>query len=312
MQVAFGTAQLFGLADPNRSRLLLEEAWRCGVRRFDTAPSYGGGRSEPAVGAFVRGRPDVELVTTKVGLRPSVGSRPTTRVAVDLAKRILPGPLQQRLRRTAASHTTGRFAVPDVQAGVHSSLRHLDGRLDRLLLHEVQAADVTDELLGLLDRFLADGDVEAVGIATANEHAAAASRAGGGRFTVAHLAVGPFQTQPTLDPSVTIIVGHGLLGPGGAALSALQRTVAGGGPAARRWADAVAGTAWAADGGLSRALLARATRTGVEEVIVATTRPERVEPTVRAARGDEPLPAEVGAALDDLVGATTTGDDRPR
>lgn len=46
----------------------LDEAWDGGVRYFDTAPFYGYGRSELAVGALLRERPrDAFVVSTKVG-----------------------------------------------------------------------------------------------------------------------------------------------------------------------------------------------------------------------------------------------------
>ena len=54
--VVLGTAHLFGLADAPTSERLLHDAWDLGVRRYDTAPLYGGGRSEPAVGALLADR----------------------------------------------------------------------------------------------------------------------------------------------------------------------------------------------------------------------------------------------------------------
>ena len=46
---------------------LMDAAWAHGVRRFDTASSYGGGRSEQTVGAWVRARkPEGLRLTSKV------------------------------------------------------------------------------------------------------------------------------------------------------------------------------------------------------------------------------------------------------
>lgn len=53
---------------------ILEEAWDCGIRYFDTAPHYGLGLSECRLGAFLATRPrDEYVVSTKVGrlLRPN-------------------------------------------------------------------------------------------------------------------------------------------------------------------------------------------------------------------------------------------------
>ena len=45
----------------------MDAAWERGVRRFDTASSYGGGRSERTIGAWVRARrPEGLALTSKV------------------------------------------------------------------------------------------------------------------------------------------------------------------------------------------------------------------------------------------------------
>jgi D-threo-aldose 1-dehydrogenase len=53
---------------------VLEAAWECGVRYFDTAPYYGHGQSEHRVGRFLRARPrDDFVLSTKVGRVLRVG-----------------------------------------------------------------------------------------------------------------------------------------------------------------------------------------------------------------------------------------------
>jgi D-threo-aldose 1-dehydrogenase len=48
--------------------LLLEAAWECGIRHFDTAPHYGLGLSERRLGRFLRTKPRTDyVVSTKVG-----------------------------------------------------------------------------------------------------------------------------------------------------------------------------------------------------------------------------------------------------
>ena len=68
---ALGCAPLGGLFEPvgeANARATVDEAWRLGVRTFDTAPHYGAGVSELRLGAALRGRPREELVlSTKVG-----------------------------------------------------------------------------------------------------------------------------------------------------------------------------------------------------------------------------------------------------
>lgn len=55
---------------------VLEAAWECGIRSFDTAPHYGLGLAERRLGAFLAGVPQGSIrVSTKVGrlLRPNPG-----------------------------------------------------------------------------------------------------------------------------------------------------------------------------------------------------------------------------------------------
>ena len=68
---ALGSAPLGGLYEPvgdAAARATVDEAWRLGVRTFDTAPHYGAGVAEQRLGAALRERPRSELVLcTKVG-----------------------------------------------------------------------------------------------------------------------------------------------------------------------------------------------------------------------------------------------------
>ncbi len=68
---ALGSAPLGGLYQPvgdAAARATVDEAWRLGVRTFDTAPHYGAGVAERRIGAALRERPRSELVLcTKVG-----------------------------------------------------------------------------------------------------------------------------------------------------------------------------------------------------------------------------------------------------
>lgn len=310
--VVLGTAHLFGLADAPTSERLLHDAWDLGVRRYDTAPLYGGGRSEPAVGALLADRrAAVRSLTTKVGLLPRTGPRSPVQLAGGVARRVLPAPVLGRARDVvgralgrgtgAADGTgpTGRFAPDAVRASVEESLRRLGGRVDRLLLHEVSPGDVDDELLGALRRLVDAGDVGAVGVATQNHLTRPALDRGAGLLTVAHVAVGPLSPPVDVPPGV-LVVGHGLLGGGGSHLAALREALAGPG-AGTAWDTAVAGTPFAGPDGLPAALLARGAALGLAEVLVATTRPARLARTVALARGEEPLPPAALAVLEHVA-----------
>ena len=67
-EVVFGTAQLFGLSDDVVSRQVLDRAWDAGIRRFDTAPSYGA--SEEVAGRIAR---EENLTIEQTAYRSFVG-----------------------------------------------------------------------------------------------------------------------------------------------------------------------------------------------------------------------------------------------
>jgi hypothetical protein len=303
IRVSFGTAHLFGLVDRATSEVLLQTAWECGIRQYDTAPSYGRGASEAAVGRFLGGRPDVDVVTTKVGLEPLPGSARTWEALGRAARRTLPRRVTERLRR--AVHARGHFEVDDVRTSVDRSLRRLNGRIDRLLLHEVTVPDITGELLGLLDRYRRDGDVGELGVATENRFTTPVVALGGDLFSVVHVAVGPCDEPVALPSSVKTRVGHGLLGSGGRQLLQLRTVLELGGEVAEAWQTATADTSFAGAPGLGRALLARAPSAQVTEVIVATSRQARVAETYALASGRDQLPVPVRQALGRLVSAAT-------
>jgi aryl-alcohol dehydrogenase-like predicted oxidoreductase len=114
---------------------LMDAAWARGVRRFDSASSYGGGRSERTIGAWLRERrPDGLALTSKAfhpvhegddwGLAPA------------------------RLRRV-----------------VHESLERLGvERIDLFLIHEVDPATPLADTLGALEELVRDGLIGAIGV----------------------------------------------------------------------------------------------------------------------------------------------------
>lgn len=70
-RLGLGTANLGNLYAPmtdEQAHAVLETAWECGIRHFDTAPHYGLGLSERRLGAFLATKPRGEfVVSTKVG-----------------------------------------------------------------------------------------------------------------------------------------------------------------------------------------------------------------------------------------------------
>jgi len=143
MNIGYGTAAL-GRSLSRRDRVrLVETAYDAGVMYFDTAPLYGAGAAEDAVGRALRGRDDVTLAT-KVGIVP-------------------PGLLGVALRRPAAG---GRFAPAQMRAQLEGSLRRLRrDAVDVLLLHAVDVA-AANAALDVLDDLRREGKIVRAGIAT--------------------------------------------------------------------------------------------------------------------------------------------------
>jgi aryl-alcohol dehydrogenase-like predicted oxidoreductase len=66
---------LFGSGlDADAAFVLMDAAWELGIRRFDTADAYGGGRSETIVGAWMADRGRRPLLTTKTYNPMSAGA----------------------------------------------------------------------------------------------------------------------------------------------------------------------------------------------------------------------------------------------
>ncbi|WP_219414625.1 aldo/keto reductase [Pseudonocardia nigra] len=188
--LGFGGANLgnlFQAMTDEDAHAILQTAWDCGIRYFDTAPHYGLGLAERRLGAFLAGKPRAEfVVSTKAGrlLRPS----PETADRLD---------------------EEGGFAVPadtarvwdpspdGVRRSLEESLERLGlDRVDVLLLHDpdeyadpdASIAAAVPGLVGLREA----GLVDAVGIGSKSTDALLAGvRTGGldllmvaGRYTL--------------------------------------------------------------------------------------------------------------------------------
>jgi D-threo-aldose 1-dehydrogenase len=150
MTLGYGTAAL-GRSLSARERLrLIEAAYDAGVRYFDTAPLYGAGAAEEALGRFLAAGREV-TVATKVGIVPA-------------------GLVGVALRRPP---TGGRFSPGDIRAQLERSLRRLRlERVDTILLHEVDAASALGAL-ETLDLLRDEGKLRHLGIATGPAESAA-------------------------------------------------------------------------------------------------------------------------------------------
>ena len=70
-EMGFGTAPIGNLlrtVSEKDAQDTLAEAWKSGMRYFDTAPLYGAGLAETRLNHFLRGKPRSQyVVSTKVG-----------------------------------------------------------------------------------------------------------------------------------------------------------------------------------------------------------------------------------------------------
>jgi D-threo-aldose 1-dehydrogenase len=160
-RVGFGTAALGrSLSRAERARVV-QTAFDCGLRHYDTAPLYGGGAAEEALATLPR---DSITIATKAGYRaPS-----------------LPRAVAGRLAGRPARAEGGLFSPRDVRVSLEGSLRRLHtSHVDLFLLHDVHAGAVDEALLDELDAIVRRGDARATGVATAWPEAAAILAAAG-------------------------------------------------------------------------------------------------------------------------------------
>jgi aryl-alcohol dehydrogenase-like predicted oxidoreductase len=129
----------FGMGESEeQARDIMDAAWEMGITLFDTADAYGGGRSENAIGAWLRSKGrqtrDRIVLTTKV------------------FHSVIGDPSDRGLRRDRI-------------------LRQIDGSLARLgvdrvdlyMIHEPDPATPLDETLDALDSLVRGGKVGAIG-----------------------------------------------------------------------------------------------------------------------------------------------------
>jgi len=172
-RIGFGAARLAGGSELRASRALVEQALKCGISHFDTAPTYGDGASEAVLGEVLAGVKGV-TITTKVGFE-----RPTTTPQASPARLLyrkiakpllthLPA-LKARLQRPEPP----RAFIGDIPLHRDFVLKSLDQseRLlrrpaDILLLHEPGRYMVDDELLHLFEELMASGRIMAYGTGT--------------------------------------------------------------------------------------------------------------------------------------------------
>lgn len=137
---------------------ILETAWDCGIRYFDTAPHYGLGLSERRLGAFLATKPRADyLVSTKVGrlLRPNPDGAGRLDDENDFA---VPADLQR----------VWDFTADGVRRSLEESLERLGlDAVDIVYLHDPERCDLRrgiDEGLPSMAKLREEGLVRAIGV----------------------------------------------------------------------------------------------------------------------------------------------------
>ena len=120
---------------------LMDAAWEAGIRAFDTADAYGGGRSESFIGEWIRSRrPEGLVVQTKTF-----------------------NPMEEGADRGLAPARVRRQA--------ESSLVRLEvERIDLYLTHAWDADVPIAETAGALDELVAEGKIGAYGLSNVGPH----------------------------------------------------------------------------------------------------------------------------------------------
>jgi aryl-alcohol dehydrogenase-like predicted oxidoreductase len=114
---------------------LMDAAWAHGVRRFDTASSYGGGSSERTIGAWLRAR------------RPD---------GLGLASKVF---------HPVHDGDDGGLAPTRIRRVVKESLERLGvERVDVYLIHEPDPATPLADTLTALEELVRDGSIGAIGV----------------------------------------------------------------------------------------------------------------------------------------------------
>jgi len=128
---------------------LMDAAWESGIVHFDTADAYGGGRSEQAIGRWIRSR----------GVRPRLTTKTFNPMQAGADHGLEPGRIARQLRSSL-----DRLGVDQV---------------DLYLAHDYDPAVPLAETLGAFDAARADGLIGAYGVSNFGARQLAAALAAG-------------------------------------------------------------------------------------------------------------------------------------
>jgi D-threo-aldose 1-dehydrogenase len=169
-RVGFGTAGLLRIGSSRERQSVLAAAVASGLTHFDTAPIYGFGESERALGRFLQRQRNNVTITTKFGLQPSrlAASLLPLQQAARRAIRMFPALRRAAVRGSGALYAAPWFSVAGVQDSLDRSLRSLrTDHVDFFLAHQASLEALpSEEVIGLLRDLQQAGKIRAFGVAT--------------------------------------------------------------------------------------------------------------------------------------------------
>ena len=169
-RVGFGTGGLLRITSARGRQDALAAALAAGITHFDTAPLYGFGESERALGRFLGGRRSQVTVTTKFGLQASALAKHLALFQSVARRAVAQFPALRRaaVRNSGAFATAPSFSRASTMASLEKSLRALrTDYVDFFLAHQASDSALPDEdLIGWLEDVRRAGKILAFGVAT--------------------------------------------------------------------------------------------------------------------------------------------------
>ena len=154
-RLAFGTSRMHYI-DTHRRQRLLAEAAETGFTHFDTAPAYGDGIAERAIGHFVKGKRSRFIIATKYGI-------PANPIVMSVPALSFPVRGIQAIARRVGFWQARRPPITAIglRESTEQSLRRLGTEwIDIMFLHEPNPRRITspgsvlEELISLRQRGL--------------------------------------------------------------------------------------------------------------------------------------------------------------
>jgi aryl-alcohol dehydrogenase-like predicted oxidoreductase len=176
LPLGFGTSKLRSLdggLSERRARRLMEEAFDLGIRFFDTAPSYGQGQVETAIGRLPQRVRNEVIICSKTGYR--YGRKAllinALKPVLQPAAKALPVLRKLVTRSRQKAQEDGTLAVEIRPAAIRESLagtlrRMRRQRLDILLLHDPNIESLGEENQSVLDALKHEGLIRCWGVST--------------------------------------------------------------------------------------------------------------------------------------------------